>query len=228
MPDALLLDWEGCIADTIAARCHALARALEDEGVRVNATVCASGCEGASVADSVRRAFAAIGMKDDTLAELVALRASRTFAERLGKGFVLQPGARELVDSAQACSRVAIVTLATRSETEFVLRLSGLDAAVSTIVSADDGLEPPPSAAMFTRALAQLARRRSTMPARSVALAQTADMLRGARSAGLKTVAVSAPAHVALEADGAIDTLGGTSVASLSRIAGIGVAERVR
>jgi beta-phosphoglucomutase-like phosphatase (HAD superfamily) len=225
MPDALLLDWEGCIVDTIPMREIALQRALRDEGLTLSDADCARFCEGVSVDASVRRALAAVGVADPVLADLVAARATRAFAERLGKGFVMRAGALELLVKAQVTSRIAIVTLASRSETEFVLRLSGLETAVSTIVSDDDELQAPPSPAPFIAAVAQLAKRRAVRPERSIALTSSAETLRSARLAGLRTIALCAPAHVALDADGAVDTLEGLTMSMLLRIAGIPAAE---
>lgn len=228
MPDALLLDWEGCLADTVSMRESALQRALQEEGLELSDADCARCCEGASAETAVRRALSIVGTHDAVLADLVATRASRAFAERLGKGFMLNRGALELMSKAQVTSRIAIVTQASRSETEFVLRLAGLDITVSTIVSASDELELPPSPAPFLAALAQLAKRRTARPERCVAIASSAAVLRSARSAGLRTIALSAPAHVALDADGAVDTLENLSMSALSLIAGIAAAEHFR
>jgi beta-phosphoglucomutase-like phosphatase (HAD superfamily) len=203
MLDAVLLEWEGVIADTASARREAFFRALADEG---------------AAADALR--------SDPTLADLVALRATRAFAERLGKGFVLLPGAREFVERVQLGSRVAIVTSATRSETEFALRLAGLDGAVTTIVSADDALDPPPSSAMIERTIEQLARLRPLQRERIVAMAPTSAALRAARGAGVRTIAVGAPAHVAVDADGAVAGVDGLTLTDLARLSGIAKMER--
>lgn len=202
MLDAVLLEWEGVIADTATARREALIRALADEGAPLEAL-----------------------LSDPTLAELVALRVTRAFAERLGKGFVLLPGVREFIERVQLGSRVAIVTSATRSETEFVLRLAGLDGAVATIVSADDALDPPPSSAMIERAIEQLARLRPLQRERIVAIAPTSAALRAARSAGVRTIAVGAPAHVAVDADGAAAGVNGLTLGDLARLCGIATME---
>ena len=204
MPDALLLDWEGCIVDTATMRQVAAQRALQEEGFAPDAAPA----------------------MDEVLAGIVAVRASRAFAERLGKGFLLRDGALELLESAQVSSRIAIVTRATRSETDFVLRLAGLESAVSTIVSADDGLDAWPSPATFATAIARLSMRRTTRARQSIAIASSVDALRAARVAALRTVALGTPAHVALEADGAVDSLPGVTVSALARIAGIAAAER--
>ena len=201
MVDAVLLEWEGVLADTSVARREALLRALAEEGVQYEALE-----------------------TDPALADLVALRATRAFAERIGKGLVLLPGAREFVERIQLASRVAIVTSATRAETEFVLRLSGLDAAISTIVSSDDMLE---GSATYERAIAQLARVRPIKRDHIIALASASPALRAARAAGIHTIAVGSPAHVALDADGALVAVDGITVADLARIGGIATMEHL-
>ena len=199
MLDAVLLEWEGVLADTTVARREAMRRALADEGVQHDALV-----------------------GDPALADLVALRATRAFAERIGKGLVLLPGARAFVERVQIASRVAIVTSATRAETEFMLSLAGLDGAVATIVSADDMLD---GVATFERAIAQLARVRPVKRDHVVALASTSSALHAARAADVRTIAVAAPAHVALDANGALSSIDGVTVADLARLAGIATME---
>ncbi|MEO8335747.1 MAG: hypothetical protein ABI664_12295 [bacterium] len=195
MLDAVLLEWEGVLTDTTVARREALVRALADEGVQYEAL------EG-----------------DPALADLVALRATRAFAERIGKGLVLLPGARAFVERVQVASRLAVVSTATRAETEFVLRLAGLDGAVTTIVSAGDLLD---GAGAFERAIAQLARVRPVRRDHIVAIASTAQALRAARETGVRTIAVGAPAHVAIDADGALASVDGVTIAELVRLGGI-------
>ena len=211
MLDAVLLDWEGVLADTTGARQEALVQALAAEGIRHDETA----------GDAAADALALLRQADPTLAGLVASRATRAFAERFGRGFVMLPGAREFVERAQLAAPLAIVTSATRAETEFMLKLAGLDAAVTTIVSADDNLDASPSAAPFAQAIAQLSRRRPLQGDRVVTLARTSIALRAARAAGLRTVAIGAPAHVAVDAHGAADSIFGLRPADLVRLAGI-------
>lgn len=149
MVDAVLVEWEGVLADTFIARRDALARALADEGVRMDDAAIAAACQGRSTHSAAAAVLMRAGHEDPTLTDLVSMRAARGFAERLGKGFVLLPGARDFMECAQSSAPVGIVTCASRSETEFVLELAGLAGTVSTIVSADDALDDPPSAAMF-------------------------------------------------------------------------------
>lgn len=203
MPDALLLDWEGCIVDTSAMRQLAAQRALRDEGLPP---------ETAATMDPV-------------IAGLLAARTSRAFAERLGKGFAVREGVREFLEHAQLSARIAIVTQATRAETEFVLRLAGLESIISTVVSADDEPDALPSARPFIAAIAQLSKRRATRPDQCIAIGTSADAIRSARTAALRTIALGAPAHVAVEADGAVDSLVGLSMSALARTAGLPVTE---
>jgi beta-phosphoglucomutase-like phosphatase (HAD superfamily) len=199
MLDAVLLEWEGVLADTAIARADAMRRALAEEGV---------------LADALR--------SDPALADLVTLRATRAFAERIGKGLVLLPGVRAFIERIRSTSRIAIVTSATRSETEFVLRLAGFDDAITTIVSADDMLD---GAAAYERAIAHLARVRPVKREQVVALAASAPALRAARAAGVRTIAVNVPAHVALDADAALSSVDGVTVADLIRLADAGSME---
>ena len=226
MVDAVLIDWEGVLADTAAVRRDALLRALADEGVPFNSADYSPRCEGRAVHVAVAEALRSAGRNDATLADLVVMRATRAFAERLGKGFVLAPGARALVEQLHSGSRVAIVTTATRAETEFVLRLAGLEAAISTIVSADDALDAPPSPAMYERAVERLMRLRPTHRERVIAIAPTSSALRAARAAGIRTIALGTPAHVAVDADGAVSDLDGVTISDLARLAGIATVER--
>jgi beta-phosphoglucomutase-like phosphatase (HAD superfamily) len=223
MVDAVLLEWEGVLADTGAARRDSLLRALADEGVLLSAAAYDACCEGADVHGAASAALASVGRPDATLAELVALRAGRSFTERLARGFSLQPGAAELVAGAAHRTRIAIVTGASREATEVALRLSGFESAVAWVVSADDVLVPPPAPELYDRAMAHLARRHGLARDRGavVALAHRSAALLAARGAGARTLAVGAPAHVALYADAAVHGLAGLTLETIATLVGV-------
>jgi sugar-phosphatase len=153
----------------------------------------------------------------------VALRARRAFTERLGRGFTLRSGAAELIAGAAHRTRVAVVTRASRAETDVALALSGLDSAVAWTITADDVLVPPPAPELYERALAHLARRRvvGREPGAVVALAQASASLRAARRAGVRTIAVGAAAHAAVEADAAVPELSGLTVHGMAALLGM-------
>ena len=218
MLDAVLIEWENVLVDTSSARRDALVRAFAEEGLRFDDSRWFAECHGRSLHGAVASALSHVGHADEPLADLLVMRAGRAFAERLGKGFVLQPGARAFVEQAQVGARIGIVTFATRIETEFVLRLAGLDGAFSTVVCAEAAED---ARATYERALVHLAGRRPARNDRTVAVAHIAPAFRGARAAGIRTVAVGAPAHDALEADGAVGTIDGLTLTEIERLAGL-------
>jgi beta-phosphoglucomutase-like phosphatase (HAD superfamily) len=218
MVNAVLLEWEGVLADTRLARRNALLAALAEEGVASDAVADEESCRGRSVHVAATTALRLAGRGDATLADLVALRAERAFLAGLAAGFVLAPGAAAFVEHAQLRARLMIVTRATRAETDLVLRLSGLDGAISAVVSADDVLGDVPSASLYTQALDHLARRRPIEASRTVAVVDALPGIRAARAAGVPVLAVGAPAHEALEADGAVDAVDRLTMDELARL----------
>lgn len=188
MPDAVLLEWEEVLADTGSARRDALLRALADEGVPWTAAAYDACCGGLDVRAAAIRALGSAGRDDATLAEIVALRASRSFTDSLSRGFVLLPDVGTMIEAIEPRTRLAIVTRAGRAETEAALRLSGLDRAVGIVVTADEVTDLPPAPALYERALAQLSRRRPVRAGRVVAVVRAPHAVAAARAAGIRTV----------------------------------------
>ena len=218
MLDAVLIEWENVLVDTSSVRRDALVRAFAEEGLHFDASRFFAESDGRPRYKAVAAALSAAGRADETLTDLIVMRAGRAFADSIGKGFVLVPGARAFVEQAQLGTRIAIVTLATRAETDFVLRLAGIDGAVSSVICVE------PSEAVrstYERSLAHLARRLPVRSDHTVAVAHVPVALRGARAAGIRTVAVGAPAHDALEADGAVRSIEGLALADVARVAGL-------
>jgi beta-phosphoglucomutase-like phosphatase (HAD superfamily) len=79
---------------------------------------------------------------------------------------------------------------------------------------------------MIERAIEQLARLRPLQRERIVAIAPTSAALRAARTAGVRPIAVGAPAHVAVDADGAVAGVDGLMLGDLARLCGIARMER--
>jgi beta-phosphoglucomutase-like phosphatase (HAD superfamily) len=226
MVDAVLLEWDGVLADTGSARRDALLCALADEGVDWSATAYDATCEGLDATASARVAIEQTRGSDPALADLVALRAGRTFTERLSRGFTLRVGVTEFLAACEARTRLAIVTRASRAETDLFLRVSGLDGAMACVFTADDVLQPPPAPELFEHAQAHLARTRRSRREQIVALVGTTPSIRAARDAGLHVLAVGAPAHVAIESDGALSDLSALTLDALATLAGITPTER--
>jgi beta-phosphoglucomutase-like phosphatase (HAD superfamily) len=222
MADAVLLDWEGLLTHTTESRRAAIAHALAAAGVAFDEYAYDDRFAGRSLRSIVASALE-WRAGDDTLVELVTLRAQRELAARLAQGFVVTPDAMRFVEHAQLRAPVAIVTAAGRDETDTVLRLAGLRDSFSAIFTADDVRDDTPSRAQFDAALAHLERRRTSPLARErvLALAMTRPVILAAREAGIRTIAVGAPAHIAVEADGALASLAGATLDTLDALVGI-------
>jgi beta-phosphoglucomutase-like phosphatase (HAD superfamily) len=220
MADGVLLDWEGVLADTADARRDALRAALADEGIAFDEAAYARFGAGRSVRSAVARLLGT-SAADATLAELVALRAEREFAARLQQGFAIDPAAARFVELAQLRAPVVIVTAAGRAESDAALRLAGLHDSCAAIVTADDVGGDAPAPASYELALAHLGRRRVVKASRVVVLATGLPAILAAREAELRTVAVEAPAHVALEADAAVDSLSGLTLDVIDALLGL-------
>ena len=222
MADAVLLDWEGLLTDTTASRRAALVLALAVEGVTLDEDAYDDRFAGRSLRNIVASALE-WRAGDDTLVELVTLRAQRELATRLAQGFVVAPEVMRFVEHAQLRAPVAIVTAAGRDETDAALRLASLRDSFSAIVSADDAAGDAPSRTQFDAAMAHLERRRASPLSRErvIALATTRPAILAAREAGIRTIAVGAPAHVAVEADGALESIAGATLDALDALVGI-------
>ena len=220
MADGVLLDWEGVLADTADARRDALRAALADEGIAFDEAAYARFGAGRSVRAAVARLLGT-SAADATLAELVALRAEREFAARLQQGFAIDPAAARFVELAQLRAPVVIVTAAGRAESDAALRLAGLHDSCAAIVTADDIGGDAPAPASYELALAHLGRRRVVKASRVVVLATGLPAILAAREAELRTVAVEAPAHVAIEADAAVDSLSGLTLDVIDALLGL-------
>ncbi len=209
MLDALLLELEGVVVETRAARFDALSRALADEGVVALPPGASDVVLGVPSRTAAAIAVKLMGLtRDATALDLIGLRAERYFTERASRGITLREGARVMITIAQARSRLALVTRASRSTVDFVLGLSGLHDAFEVIVCADDVLDNKPAAESYARALARLQSRRPLARDRVLALEDALPGILAARAAGVRCLAVGdVPAHQAVEADGLVPSL---------------------
>ncbi len=220
MADGVLLDWEGVLADTADSRREALRAAFSGEGLVFDEAVFEHQGAGRSVRSAVARLLGPRAA-DATLAELLALRAEREFVARIAHGFAIDSAAARFVEQAQLRAPVVIVTAAGRAESDAALRLAGLHDSCAAIVTADDVGGDAPAPASYELALAYLGRRRVVKARRVVVLSTSLPAIRAAREAELRTVAVKAPAHVALEADAAVGSLDGLTLEAVDALLGL-------
>ncbi len=229
MLDTVLFEFDGILVDTGEARQDALCSALLTEGIVVTPQQYREHCAGHAFEEATRAALAAHGCGgDETLVALVAVRAERAFRAYVGKGVSLVDGVREFIDRLLPVARLGIVSRASRQEIALVLSLARLEHAFTCVIGAEDAFPPKPSPVPYTAALTRLAKLRPLIPrALVIALEDSWQGIRSARAAGVRTIAVgNLPAHVAIEADGFLPLLKGTTAEVLQTIV-TGSGERI-
>jgi beta-phosphoglucomutase len=227
MFDTVLFEFEGVIADTSRVRSRALQQSLAEEGLTITDDEFDESCAGFPVRDCVIAALALRrANRDETDVDLIALRTERYFAEMLGKGVSLCPGAHEFVTGLTGRSRLGIVTRARRREVDYILDLAGLDAAFECIVSADDVNSPKPSPEPYEKAIERLARRRISRPGATLALEDAPTGILAAKSVKVRCVAVGRmPVYHAVNADAYVPSLEGQTLDSLAELVRLGEAK---
>ncbi|MDQ6888095.1 MAG: HAD family phosphatase [Gemmatimonadota bacterium] len=220
MIDAVLLELEGVLADTAVPRCRALQASLAAEGLELSAEEFDLRCAGLPVLAAARAAIQLRGvLLDETALDLIVLRAERSFATIASHGLPLMPGARDFIENAAACTRVALVTRGGRRHAESLLSLAGIADAFECVIGAEDTIEPKPSSAPYRHALARMGRRRALRTGESFAMEDGAPGIRAARAAGIPCVAVGMlDAQAALEADAYLPSLRGQSVRGIGAL----------
>lgn len=219
--DAILMEFEGVLADTAPARRDALLSVLGEDGLTISRAEYRESCAGLATPDAVRAALRRRGvLVDETALELLTLRVDRAFTAHVGKGIVLVDGAREAVDRLASRARLGIVSRSSRRDVEFVLSLAQMEHAFACVIGMEDAVPGKPDAAPYRAALGRLERRRPIPPEGVVvALEDAVGGIRGAHAAGLRCIAIGdLPAHVAMEADAMIPAITGLDVATIEAL----------
>jgi HAD superfamily hydrolase (TIGR01509 family) len=219
MVDAALLELEGVVFDTHDLRRVSLQDALMDHGLA--STIDTERLDGYPPRAAIAAALNQQGVEhDDVLIDLVALTAERAFTSRLAvTGAALRDGALDFVREASATARLVAVTRARRSDAETMLRLASLGEFFSTVISADDVLDPKPAADSHRAAIERLKRQRPVASSNIIAIEDGIPGIRAAHAAGVRCVCVgSLPAHVVMEADAYVETLAGQTIRSLDQL----------
>jgi beta-phosphoglucomutase-like phosphatase (HAD superfamily) len=220
MIDAVLCELEGVLVETADLRRRALQRSLGDEGLTLTDEQFDEHCAGLPLQTSVRAALAALHTPhDETMVDLLALRAERQFTALAAQGIALAPGAREFIERSQGVAPLAIVTRARRREVEVVLSLANLESAFECVVAAEDAQQPKPSPRGYVLAIERMSRRRPVRRERALALEDGPAGLRAAHAAALRCVVVSPQAwQFAEEAESWIPSMAGQTPATLDAL----------
>jgi HAD superfamily hydrolase (TIGR01509 family) len=229
MIEAVLVEFDGVIADTRDARRAALLHTLEEDGLMLDESEYFDWCAAMPARSAVRAAFARRKLApDDVAIELAAVRAERRFSAMIETGVSLAAGAQEFIESLHAQARLGIVSRTSRQDIDAALALARLEHAFEFVIAGDDAYRPKPAPDAYLGALDRLARRRSVHAKNVVALEDGPLGIRAAKGAGLRCAIVGTlPVHVAVEADALLPSLAGQSVASLDALTtGAPTAER--
>ncbi len=223
----VLLEFEGVLVETQAARRVALAESLAVEGIACTDAMHAQAA-GHPVEEAVRRARRVAGAPDDeTAVELARLRAERAFAARAGKGLPLTRDARAAVERLAAHGRVALVTRASRREVEFLLGLAGLEGLFRPIIACEDVRPAKPAREPWLAALARIGQLFPGQQLRALAVEDHVNGLRAARAAGLASVGVGPlPPHEAIEADAWVESLADLTPERVRALTGTSIERR--
>ena len=226
--EAILLEFDGVVADTTGAHRAAVERALLEHDVRLTDDEYWELCAGWPTSEAVRAVARQRRLAlDETALDLLAFRVDRVYSAEVGKGVLLVEGARAALERLAGLAPLAVVSRLRRGDIEALASLARMEHLFAFVIGEEDASPPKPDPAPYRAALRRLRARRGAREAGDgvvVALENGVAGIRAARAAGLPCIAVGTqPAHVALEAAGFIATMSDLGPDSLpSLIAGHG------
>jgi beta-phosphoglucomutase len=190
---AIVLDFDGVIADTEPLHFEAYRQIFEPFGIKVTFEEYVGHYIG--LAD--RKALAVAGrehgleVEGRLLDDLIA-RKAEIMRHILAGARPVYRGVAELLCAWSATVPLAIASGALRSEIELVLTVAGIVDTVQVIVSADDVKRSKPAPDPYLKALDLLALDVSDLePSRTVAIEDSRFGIQSAREAGMRTVALT-------------------------------------
>jgi beta-phosphoglucomutase len=183
-PEAILLDFDGVIADTENHHIAAWQRTLSALGWQVSDSIAAVSAE-VDDREFVEDLFASRGVPAVKVEEWVRRKQALTI-QMLEHSPRVYPGVVELVQELRGRVRLAIVSGTWRENIETVLGAVGLTGAFATIIAKEDVKAVKPDPEAYLLALRQLKLRASS----AVAFEDSPTGLMAARAAGLPVIAV--------------------------------------
>jgi len=221
---AIVLDFDGVIADTEPLHFQACREVLAPFGVTLTAAEYAEHYIG--VAD--RKAIVDMGLAhgleiDDALLDKLIARKAEVLRSVLNNARPMYPGVATLLKAWAAEVPLAIASGALRSEIEGVLAAGGISDAVRVIVSANEVRRSKPAPDVYLKALELLSPYvDGLVPARCVAVEDSRWGIQAARAAGMRSVAVttSFPRPELGDADLVVDALPALTLDILGALCG--------
>jgi len=214
---ALVLDFDGVIADTEPIHFRAFQAVLAEAGYALGAEDYVARYLGFDDAAAFGAVAADQGhpLEEARIAELVA-RKSRLMDRALADSDVLFAGAADAVRTLSSALPLAIASGALRSEITVVLERAGLGRSFRVIVAAGETRAGKPAPDPYRKAVALL----GVPPGRAVAVEDSRWGLESAHAAGLRAIAVttSYPASALSQADLIVPGLASVTLERLARI----------
>jgi HAD superfamily hydrolase (TIGR01509 family) len=183
-PKAILLDFDGVIADTENHHIAAWQRTLSALGWQVSDSVAGVAAE-VDDREFINDLFANRGVPPVKVDEWVRRKQALTL-QLLENSPRIYPGVVELVRELRGRARLAVVSGTWRENIEVVLSAGGLADAFETIVAKEDVKASKPDPEAYLLALRQL----KVPPKSAVAFEDSPSGLAAARAAGVSVIAV--------------------------------------
>ncbi|QEH37233.1 Beta-phosphoglucomutase [Aquisphaera giovannonii] len=183
-PLALLLDFDGVVADTENHHVAAWQRTLAALGWMVPDAIASRAAE-ADDRDFLRGLFAEAGIEDADLDGWIARKQALT-RELLRHSPRVYPGVHQLVERLRGRAKLGVVSGTWRENVEAVLESAGLADAFDVIVAKEDVKAPKPDPEGYATAVRLL----GVKPKRAAALEDSPAGVAAAREAGLTCLAV--------------------------------------
>jgi len=184
----VVFDFDGVIADTERLHLGAFQQVFGERGWTLDEAAYFDrylGCDDRGLvtafADDERLALA-----PDDVEALVRAKV-KSFSRHLSSGDVLFPGARDAIERLASRFSLGIASGALHHEIVAILTAAGLGARFPVIVGADDVASTKPSPEPYLTAAARL----GVAPSTCVAIEDSQPGLQAARSAGMRTIAVT-------------------------------------
>jgi HAD superfamily hydrolase (TIGR01509 family) len=220
---AIVLDFDGVIANSEPLHLMAFQQALAAEGVELTPDEYYTrylGYDDVGMFEALGR-DRRVPMGEGRVATLVARKGER-MQEMLRSGSVLFPGAVDFIREAASEVPLAIASGALRHEIEEIVDAAGVGDLFAAIVAAGDTPESKPSPAPYRLAFKTLCEHsgRQLDPRRSVAIEDSRWGLQSARGAGLRLVGVTTSYTAAelTDAELVVEGLGALTMSALDRL----------
>ena len=137
---ALILAFDGVVADTLGLRADGIAEALRDDQIDFDRAEILATLPGRSLYEAVDLLTAPT---DTVLIELATLRAQQWVSTRMAQGVVITEFARTMLSAVATGTRIVLRADSLRRDVEPVLRFAALDDAFTFVRCVDDSPKLP-------------------------------------------------------------------------------------